>query len=141
MASTTTKTRKTAPKRSSARTTKATKSRSRKPAAKKVDRVAELQRPLWMAVGAVALAGEAVQDFLSEALKRGEKIEARARKELKKRTNGKPVAKVKEAPENIRERLEKLDVSESVLHALDLPTHDDLERLEKKVNRLARKVA
>lgn len=134
----TTTTEKPAAKRSTAK-------RTRKPAAKATDRQdrIEVQRPLWMAVGAVALASDAVQDFLSEALKRGEKIEARARKEIKKRSNGKakaPAAKAKSKPK-ARRQAGVGNIADRVLHALEIPTHKDIVTLEKKVDALARKVA
>ena len=118
--------------------------KTRKPAAKRADAV---QRPIWIAVGAVAMATEAVQDFLGDALKRGEKLEARARKELKKRTNGaakpapQPKAKAKPKAKNKKATLDAGKIADRVLHALEIPTHGDLVSLEKKVDALSRKVA
>lgn len=100
-----------------------------------------LQRPLWIAVGAVALAAEAVQDFMDESLKRGEKLEGKARKELKKRRNG--TSKVAHQQKAKARKLAKQSgrLADRVLNALEIPSHRDIVTLEKKVDAIARKVA
>ncbi len=127
--------------KSSTRARKSSRKGTRKTTAPSVD-ARTLQRPLWIAVGAIALATEAVQDFVEESLKRGEKLETRARKEISKRRNGnaKPVrrqtAKAKKAPQK-----KNGGFADRFLNALEIPSHTDIVSLEKKVDAIARKVA
>lgn len=114
--------------------------------AKSSDTLTLVQRPLWIAVGAVALATDAVQDFLDESLKRGKKLEQSARKELKKGvadTRKTAKATRQKAKKGATKKLAKdgTRIADRVLHALEIPTHSDLVSLEKKVNALAKKVA
>jgi len=123
--------------------------KARKPAARKKveerDLAQEIQRPLWMAVGAVALAGDAVSHFLDDALKRGEKLEAKARKEIKSFTNGKssPVERVRSAESKAKRsaKRETVKISDRVLKVFDMPTHKDILTLERKIDELAKRVA
>ena len=132
---------------------KAKATRTRKPAASKAttnkaperDLSVDLQRPLWVAVGAVALAGDAVQTFLDDALKRGEKLEKKARKELKSFTSqkGVTVERVRKAESKAKRKAkrETVKLSDRVLSALDMPTHKDIRTLERKIDQLAKRVA
>ena len=100
-----------------------------------------VQRPLWITVGAFALAADALQDFLDEALKRGKKLESRARSELKKGSQ-----ETTKARKTVQKRARKVAketnrIADRVLHALEIPTHADIKTLEKKVDALAKKVA
>lgn len=102
-----------------------------------------VQRPLWIAVGAVAIAAEAVQEFVEGALKRGEKLETRARAELKKRRNGTPKGATQHKAKAKAKKLVKRssNIADRVLNALEIPSHRDIVNLEKKVDAIARKVA
>ena len=108
--------------------------------AAKSDPLVTAQRPIWMAVGAVALAADAVQDFMDESLKRGKKLEQQARKEFKRGS-----ADTRKAVKSTRKKAKKVvkegeRIADRVLHALEIPTHADIVSLEKKVNALAKKV-
>jgi poly(hydroxyalkanoate) granule-associated protein len=96
---------------------------------------------LLISVGALALAEEQASDLLDSFVKRGEKTRKAGKKYVKKllkngsKTSAKPVKKEKKA-----ERQED-DWVQRALHWLNIPTRNDIEQINKKVEALARRVA
>ncbi len=106
-----------------------------------------LLRPLWLGLGAVAGARDAVGEFLDDAIQRGEEIETRRRKRTG-RTKAKS-ARAKKAPARATRKkatgswfdLDGKRIGDRVRAIFDIPTKQDLASLEKKIDALAKKAA
>ncbi|RJP66426.1 MAG: hypothetical protein C4532_16040 [Candidatus Abyssobacteria bacterium SURF_17] len=100
-----------------------------------------LRRPFLISVGALALAEEQVSSLVDSLTKRGEKAQKLGEKYFKKlRKNSSDILKrVQKKEENKAEP--KDDLILRALHWLNVPTHDDIVALDKKVDALLRKVA
>jgi poly(hydroxyalkanoate) granule-associated protein len=103
-----------------------------------------LNLPLVLSLGVLSFAEEQVSDFVESLTKRGEKTEKAGRKYLKKlmKTGSE---KAKQAPKKIEKKVEKEAPKEEwilrALHRLNIPTHNDLAALDKRVDALLKRVA
>ncbi len=100
-----------------------------------------LRRPFLMSVGALALAEEQASSLMDSLTKRGEKAQKAGQKYIKKLTeNG------RKKSENSKKKAEKKaepreDWFLRALHWLNIPTREDIEALDKKVDALLKRVA
>lgn len=111
----------------------------------------DLQTPVWAWFGAFALAGDAIEHFYDEALKRGEKIESRARRNRNGRvgSNGRVAPKAAKARRkakasragNRRNARPSGGIGDRVLGAFRIASLQDVQILEDKIDALARKAA
>ncbi len=99
-----------------------------------------LRRPLLISVGALALAEEQASSMIDSFVKRGEKTRKAGEKYLKKVL--KNASAKSEKPKNSKKQQEsKDDWILRALHWLNIPTRYDVERLNKKVEAMMKKVA
>jgi len=124
-----------------AKTKRTTRKPAKNVAAKKNGKAKDtglLRRPFLISVGALALAEEQASSVIDSLLDRGEKARKAGEKYMKKEDASKsdkkkPVAKKKSrAGEDLLGR---------ALHWLNIPTRKDIEKLNRKVDSLLKKVA
>lgn len=100
-----------------------------------------LVRPALISLGLMAFAEEQVSSALDTLTKRGEKVRKSGAKYFRKL--------IEEGQEHFEEQRERMkeEVGESrdlvprLLHWLNIPTRDDIERLDKRVDALLKRVA
>lgn len=94
----------------------------------------ELQRALWAGAGLVALGTTKLRDLTDDLVKAGHLTEREGRKFL-----AKAETRARKAEAELEKRVEH--VLHRVLRALDIPTRQDLNRLEKLVKARRRRGA
>jgi poly(hydroxyalkanoate) granule-associated protein len=97
-----------------------------------------LRRPFLISVGALALAEEQASDMIDSLLDRGEKARKAGEKYMKKEDASKPAKKKPAAKKKSRTGEDLLG---RALHWLNIPTRKDIEKLNRKVDSLLKKVA
>jgi poly(hydroxyalkanoate) granule-associated protein len=107
-----------------------------------------VRRPLLMSLGAISLIEEELADLMDSWVERGEKAQKNGRKYIKKlRKKGAEIfketkEKAKEKAEEAQEEVEpKEELIPRILHWLNIPTHEDIQALDKRVDDLLKKVA
>ena len=99
-----------------------------------------LRTPFLISIGALALAEEQASNMIDSFIERGEKARKAGEKYLKKLNDNAP-----EAPKKPKKPGKKQEGREDwilrALHWLNVPTRDDIEELNKKVEALMKKVA
>ncbi len=99
-----------------------------------------LRRPLLISVGLLALAEEQASSLVDSLVERGEKAEKAGEKYIKKLNKSASKA-FKKAKKTAEERRPNGDWIERTLHWLNVPSKSDIEKLNKKVDILMKKVA
>ena len=97
-----------------------------------------LRRPFLISVGALALAEEQASDMIDSLLDRGEKARKAGEKYMKKEDASKSAKKKPAAKKKSRAGEDLLG---RALHWLNIPTRKDIEKLNRKVDSLLKKVA
>ena len=97
-----------------------------------------LRRPFLISVGALALAEEQASDMIDSLLDRGEKARKAGEKYMKKEDASKSSEKKPAAKKKSRAGEDLLG---RALHWLNIPTRKDIEKLNRKVDSLLKKVA
>ncbi len=98
-----------------------------------------LRRPFLISVGALALAEEQASSVIDSLLDRGEKARKAGEKYMKKEDASKSAEKKKPVAKKKSRAGE--DLLGRALHWLNIPTRKDIEKLNKKVDSLLKKVA
>jgi poly(hydroxyalkanoate) granule-associated protein len=100
-----------------------------------------LRRPFLISVGALALVEEQASSMIDSLVKRGEKARKAGEKYLKKLN--KKVAEKPKKQEKVEKKTEEpeTDWYLRALEWLNLPTRDDVDQLNKRIDALMRKVA
>ena len=99
-----------------------------------------LRRPFLISVGALALVEERATEVIDSLIERGEKARKAGEKymkELEKETS-KTTGKAKNAKKKKKASTGE-DIFESALHWLNIPTHNEIVKLNKKVDALMKK--
>lgn len=99
-----------------------------------------LRRPLLISVGLLALAEEQASSLIDSLIERGEKAEKAGEKYIKKLNKNASKA-FKKSKKAVKKRQPKGDLIERTLHRLNVPSRNDIDKLNKKVDTLMRKVA
>jgi poly(hydroxyalkanoate) granule-associated protein len=99
-----------------------------------------LRRPLLISIGALALAEEQASDLIDSLIEKGEKAQKAGEKYLKK-LNKKASETFEKPKKNPAKKDAKEDWILRALHWLNVPTRQDIEKLNSKVDTLMRKVA
>ncbi|GAB4348422.1 MAG: hypothetical protein Kow0099_30950 [Candidatus Abyssubacteria bacterium] len=107
-----------------------------------------VRRPLLMSLGAISLLEEELADLMDSWVERGEKAQKDSRKYFKRlRKRGSELfketkEKAKAKAEKIEDELEpREDLIPRILHWLNIPTHEDIRALDRRVDALLKKVA
>lgn len=95
--------------------------------------------PLWLAVGVGALAGDSASEFWQRARTRGYELKPVVRRRLVD-TRHNAEDKVRQLPSSLKQ-VARPRLAERFLHLFRLPARSDLDRLETKLDALAKKVA
>lgn len=100
-----------------------------------------LRRPFLISVGALALAEEQASGLVDSLTKRGEKAQKAGQKYIKKlMENGRQ--KSKDSKKKAEKKAEpREDWVLRALHWLNIPTREDIDALDKKVDALLKRVA
>jgi poly(hydroxyalkanoate) granule-associated protein len=97
-----------------------------------------LRRPFLISVGALALAEEQASDMIDSLLDRGEKARKAGEKYMKKENASKSA---KKKPAAKKKAFSGEELLGRALHWLNIPTRKDIEKLNRKVDSLLKKVA
>ena len=99
-----------------------------------VERVIDTAHKVFLAgVGAVALAQDETVELFGRLVERGESVEEEGREALKK-ARERRAEQVGEAEEELDKRVEEL------LRRMNMPTQSDVQKLDKKLTALSKKV-
>lgn len=98
-----------------------------------------LRRPFLISVGALALAEERATEVIDSLLKKGEKARKAGEKYMKELEKDAPKATGKTKTRKTKKSSAGEDLIESALHWLNIPTHDEIAKLNKKVDTLLKK--
>lgn len=98
-----------------------------------------LRRPFLISVGALALAEERAAEVIDSLIERGEKARKAGEKYMKKLNENAPGTSAKSKKRKKSGTGE--DLVQRTLHWLNVPTRDEIQKLNKKVDALMKKVA
>jgi poly(hydroxyalkanoate) granule-associated protein len=98
-----------------------------------------LRRPFLISVGALALAEERATEALDSLIKKGEKARKAGEKYMKELEKDASKATGKTKNRKKKKASSGEDLIESALHWLNIPTRDEIAKLNKKVDALMKK--
>jgi poly(hydroxyalkanoate) granule-associated protein len=99
-----------------------------------------LKRPFLISIGALVLAEEQTSNFINSLKEKSEKAQKAGEKYIKKLNKDASKA-LEKAKKNGKKRQDKEDWVLRTLNWLSVPTRNDIEKLNRKVDALMKKVA